>query len=154
MLSLRRPSRSVLPGKTFGSWYCQRKQPVITRDTTRKNTRPTWLHFTFMVLLLETSSKGRAAAGGAGATRAGFGFNKTQKNLWSSKSMLNSPSSRFFSNLDLDVLLHCVFRKAVGDPRHHVSVALHSTHHLTLPSPDHSRITVNRNQKYSVAFEK
>ena len=65
---------AVSPGRSFGSWYCQKKHPVITRDKTRKNTKPSWVHFTF-ILLVFVSPSNLTVAAGAGAAAAGDGLN-------------------------------------------------------------------------------
>ena len=65
---------AVSPGRSFGSWYCQKKHPVITRDKTRKNTKPNWVHFTF-ILPVFVSPSNLTVAAGAGAATAGDGLN-------------------------------------------------------------------------------
>lgn len=64
------------PGCSFGSRYCQKKHPVITIDNSRKKTRARWENFTFILLLLVTSSVLTATA--ASAT-AGVGFTNRKK---------------------------------------------------------------------------
>lgn len=65
------------PCWSFGSRYCQKKHPVITSDSTRKNTRPSCVHFTFILPLLASPSNLTVAAGGAAA--AGVCFMVQQK---------------------------------------------------------------------------
>lgn len=40
--------KPFLPGVALGSLYCQRKQPVITKERSRKKTMPNFVHFTFI----------------------------------------------------------------------------------------------------------
>lgn len=63
------------PGWTFGIRYCQKKHPVITSDNMRKNTKPSWVHFTFILLVLVCPSNlTAAAAAAAGGATAGVGL--------------------------------------------------------------------------------
>lgn len=64
------------PGRSFGSWYCQKKHPVITSDTAMKNTRPTWVHFNFILLVLLNPLNCRLPAG---AFTAGVGLTKKKR---------------------------------------------------------------------------
>lgn len=60
------------PCTNLGSWYCQMKQAVMMMDSSKKNTRPSWVHFTFILLVLVNPSK----------ASAGAGFMKTTTNNW------------------------------------------------------------------------
>lgn len=76
----------ILPGRTFGSWYCQKKQPVITSDKMRKKTKPRCVHFTFILLLLGSFVNATAGAGVEGVVTATDGLRNSQETKTGNKT--------------------------------------------------------------------
>lgn len=136
---------AVSPGRSFGSWYCQKKHPVITRDKTRKNTKPSWVHFTF-ILLVFVSPSNLTVAAGAGAAAAGDGLNtNTQQHTagqqrkcaellythTKKKFLIFTGSGQIFSSVP-SVLMQRSRNPSQLGLRQMTLATLNSTHHLML----------------------
>lgn len=52
-----------IPVSILGNWNCQMKQAVITTESSRKNTRPSCVHFTFILLGLVSPSMATTGVG-------------------------------------------------------------------------------------------
>lgn len=152
----------ALPGWTFGSWYCQKKHPVITRDRTRKKTKPSWVHFTFILPTFVSPSNLTVAAG---AATAGVGLKDTQTcgNTQQVSSELLAQTPRELSHVysiwaDIFSSMSSAehswkrrYQKSLSPCSYTVQVipvALNRTHHLMLHRPERDGLPVTQKSSY------